>query len=461
MSKSAQTRYQKHFNHGLALAAKAAWAEAAEAFGAANSTTPHADAIANVAFCFRRLGDDLEAERHYRKALTLDPGHVGASVNLGSLLYDQGALDQAEALLMQAVRAAPNDGGALINLANVRNAQGRLDEAEALLRHCMQIHPELGETRRNLAHISLLKGDLAEGFRDYEWRLKFGDVKFAVDPSALKKPLWTGQPLAGKTLLMVTEQGLGDTLNFLRYGALVKRAGARALLTCHAHMTRLLEDCPVLDGLVRDGEKLLDYDFHVPLLSLPYRFGTTAETVPLEIPYIRMQPQWRDNWAALLGPRPQGARIGLVWAGSSTHKNDHNRSLPITRLEPLLAAASQAGAQMISLQVGGRPGDETFMAAHPEFRTLPPFGDWADTAAVVSQLDLVICVDTSIAHLAGALGKPVWVLLPFVPDWRWQMNRPDSPWYPTMRLFRQSRVGYWDDVLDTLAAGILKLKRAG
>ncbi len=259
-------------------------------------------------------------------------------------------------------------------------------------------------------------------------------------------PQWFGaEPIRGKTILLHAEQGLGDTLQFVRYVSRVAAQGARVVLEVQPALKDLISGIEGPAEVIARGEDLPEFDIHCPLLSLPLAFGTRLDTIPADIPYLTVPPDRITAWSSHL-ERSALHRVGLAWSGGRTHRNDHNRSIALTHLAPLFADPQ---IQFVSLQQELRDGDLEILQANPQ---IVHFGDelhdFADTAAVVSELDVVISVDTSVAHLAGALGKPVWILLPFAPDWRWLLDRKDSPWYPTARLFRQPKIADWDGVIE-------------
>jgi len=302
----------------------------------------------------------------------------------------------------------------------------------------------------NLALALLVQGHFPEGWEEYEWRWK---TKGLLSPrQLLPQPLWDGRPLAGRAILLHAEQGLGDTIQFIRYLPLVAQRGGRVIVECQPELQRLVQamtpDIPVLAR----GQPLPDFAFQCPLLSLPKALGTTLATIPATVPYLHADAQNVQMWRDRLAGHGSALKVGLIWAGNPHHKNDRNRSVKLASLAPL---AQVPGVQFYSLQKG---------AAAAQAKTPPPgmdlidrtddLQDFADTAAMIANLDLVIAVDTSVVHLAGALAKPVWTLLPYCPDWRWLLKRQDSPWYPTMRLFRQPEIGDWDSVIQQLAAAL-------
>ncbi len=324
---------------------------------------------------------------------------------------------------------------------------GRLDDAETHLRRALALDADGLDAHLGLARLLLLKGELSTGWVEYEWRRRKPESKLPKLPGTE----WDGSPIAGKTLLVYSEQGFGDVLQFCRYIPILAKLGARVLFAVPPQLTRLLEGLDGVTQLVTSFRPLPQCDFHVPLLSVPRLLGIAIDRVPNQVPYLRA-PVSTTPLPAPLGSR---IKIGIVWAGSPQHSNDRNRSLT---LEEMLPLAGIPGVTLYSLQAGPRVGDLA-KVSHPALvRDLSPYlKDFADTAGVVAALDLVICADTAVAHLAAALGKRVWVLTPFSPDWRWLIGREDTPWYPTMRLFRQSQPGRWDDVMARVVDELTKL----
>ena len=292
----------------------------------------------------------------------------------------------------------------------------------------------------------LLQGDFEQGWPEYEWRLlsRSGHSQASLPATAAQD----GSPLAGRTLLLHAEQGLGDTLQFIRYAARVPRDGGRVIVECQPPLLRLLAGLPHIDQVVPQARAgtLPDFDVEAPLPSLPGIFRTTLANIPADIPYLRADAGLVAHWQRELEPL-SGFKVGIAWQGSPENKGDRRRSVPLARFAAL---AEVAGVSLCSLQVGA--GTEQLAEARFAIQDLGSrFKDFADAAAAVENMNLVVCVDTSLAHLAGAMGKPVWLALPFAPDWRWLLDRQDSPWYPSMRLFRQERPGDWDGVFARLA----------
>ena len=414
-----------------------------------------AEALFGLGLVLRKLARPEEAASCFRAALARQPEHPETLVNLASTLLDLARQDEAEPLFRAALRLKPDLVPAHYGLGRALFERGFLAEAETCCRAVLRLDPGHVWSHFNLAHLLLLTGRFEEGWAHYDWRTQLpGAVRrdFAV-------PLWEGGPIEGKTLLVHTEQGFGDTLQFCRYLPLLARR-ARVVAEVPAPLFRLLASLPGLACLVVQGAPLPDFDLQCPLLSLPRRLGTTLETIPATVPYLTADPRLSAAWRARLAPLP-GLRVGLAWAGGVRPDQpelaavDARRSIALARLAPLAAIE---GVSFVSLQ----KGDAAAQAAPPTSLALHDFtgelADFADTAALIANLDLVISVDTSVAHLAGALGKPVWLLNRFDPCWRWLLGRDDSPWYPTLRQFRQPSSGDWDSVIA--AAGTALHQRA-
>jgi len=397
-----------HFNLGNALCAAGRREDALESYARALALkSDYAVAWNNRANVLRELGRSEEALAHYERALTLKPDYADALLNRGIVLSALNRHEEAEACYTRVLTLLPG-------------------HAEA--HYCVSLH-------------RLLTGDFARGWEAYEWRWRVHDAE-ALPPYA--PPLWLGQEnLAGKTILLHAEQGYGDTLQFCRYAAPVAALGARVILVVQPPLKSLLSRLAGPVQVLAAGETLPPSDYHCPLMSLPLAFHTDLQSIPGRAPYLTADPARVAAWRARLGAAA-APRVGLAWSGRPTHRNDAQRSIPLAAFAALL----EAGMTFVSLQKELRKEDQATLAAVPG---LTHFGeglqDYDDTAALIDYLDLVIAVDTSVAHLAGALGKPVWILLPSNPDWRWLLEREDSPWYPTARLFRQTRMGDWGSVI--------------
>ncbi|HYV34971.1 MAG TPA: tetratricopeptide repeat protein, partial [Gemmataceae bacterium] len=445
-------------NLGTVLFGKGKVDEAAAQFHQALRLRPDSvQAHNNLGLVFASKGKLEEAVTFYRQALVLDPTYVQAHNNLGNTLSEQGQLDAAAACYEQALRLNPHYAKASNNLGNVRKMQGRFSDALACYVQAMELDPDNVDTHVNRAYLWLVLGDWAKGWRELEWRRRNLDI-----PEPIKScPRWDGSPLTplsgereseGRTILLHAEQGLGDTIQFIRYTALVKQRGARVVVQCQAPLTRLLSMAPGIDELVAEGSPLPAFDVQAPLLSLPGIFETRVDNVPAAVPYLHADDKLIEYWRQHLEPL-RGLKIGIGWQGNPGYRADRQRSIPLAKFACL---ARMEGVQLISLQKG--TGSDQLQAVASQF----PIVDWSssldeaagafmDTAAIMKNLDLIITSDTVIAHLAGALGLPVWVALTAFPDWRWLLEREDCPWYPTMRLFRQRRFGDWDEVFDRMA----------
>ena len=407
-----------------------------------------------AAACAARLGLAAVADDFYRRALKADPRFAAAHSNYGIFLQDHGRWDEAERALGEAVRLQPAFVEAHYNLAILRGRLNRWAEAEAGHHEALRLRPDHPGARFNLGALLLARGAFEEGWPLFEAR-RDPRAPEALPPPALPFPEWTGQPLDGKSLLVWFEQGFGDEIQTARYVPWLKaRGAARVSLVCKPPLAPLFATLAGVDAVIpASGHAQIDlHDFWIPPFSIPYRAGARLETIPAEIPYLASTWDRRARWDRAL---PAGdLRIGLAWRGSAALKNDANRSLVgLSALAPLW---SVPGAVFVSLQKG--PGEEEADIAPPGQPIIPlgpQIGDFADTAAIIDQLDLVICVDTAVAHLAGALGKPCWVLLPRIgTDWRWLRDREDSPWYPTLRLFRQGAGETWDTVIARIAQAL-------
>jgi tetratricopeptide (TPR) repeat protein len=379
-----------------------------------------------------------------QEALRLRPGYADALGNLGLALLDQGRPADAEVKFRQLVQARPDNPQTHVNLGVALLRQGRVDEAAAAYQEAIRHKPAYAEAHENLARAWLALGRWREAWPEYEWRWKAKDAA----PRRFRQPRWDGDDLGGRTVLVYAEQGLGDTIQFVRYAALVRDRGGHVVLECPPPLVPLLSGSPGVEHVVGRGTPLPDFDVQVPLLSLPGLLGTyTPECVPAAVPYLSTDPRQGGRWRERLAADP-AFKVGIAWQGNPKYTGDRFRSIPLAYFARL---AEVPGVHVYSLQKG--PGTEQ-LAALPRRFAIEDLGSQLDegtgafvqTAAVVSRLDLVITSDTALAHLAGALGVPVWVALPFAADWRWLLHRPDSPWYPSMRLFRQDRPGAWDSV---------------
>ena len=409
----------------------------------------HFDSLHNLSLIRRYQGRLPEALSLTLRAREIRPGSAEVHDSLGSLLLRLNRPEEAVLCYQRAVALKPDFVKAYSNLAGALAALNRPREAIAQYRRALAHKPDYAEVQyyESLEHLRL--GDFDQGWRQYEWRWLRQDA--AAFRRNFVQPLWLGaESLAGKTILLHADQGLGCALQLVRYLPMVARAGANVILEVHRPLVRLLQQATDAAAVCTRGDALPPFDRHCPLMSLPLAFGTTVETIPMEVPYLAAPPADLARWAEL-GAERGPMRIGLAWAGNKGPANDHNRSVPLRSLLPLLGLP---GLRFVSLQKALRDGDETILDEANVPRLGEGLQDFADTAGLVSQLDLVISVDTAVAHLAGALAKPVWIMLPFSADWRWFLDRTDSPFYPTARLFRQTAIDDWDGVVASITAAL-------
>jgi tetratricopeptide (TPR) repeat protein len=398
-----------------------------------------AEAMSNLGAVRAMRGRIDDATAWYGHAIAADPQLAPAHNNLGAALAGLDRSDEAEVLHRRAIALKPDFVDAHYNLGVALQDQGRFEDALASYAKAIELKSDLVDARWNRAYLLLTLGRYADGWREHEWRWR----RKEQPPRSYPQPLWRGEPLDGRTVLLHAEQGLGDALQFMRYVPLVAGCGGKVTLQVPAPLLRLAKaSLGDRAQVLADGDVLPAFDLHSPLLSLPLAFGTTLETIPADVPYVTVDPAAAARWRERVGDG-KGLKVGLVWAGNAMHKNDRNRSVALDRLAPLFGAA---GVRWFSLQVGERKADLARLPAGTIADLSDGLTDFAETAAAMAGLDLLIAADTAAAHLAGALAKPVWVLVPFVPDWRWLVGREDSPYYPTARLFRQPARGDWDSV---------------
>jgi len=388
----------------------------------------------------RKLKQFEEAASAHRRAIACKPDYPDAHNNLGGALSDLGRLEEALACYRRAIQLVPKKVDFLINLAGMLQALGRVEQAITTLEQVIASHPENAEAQWDLALVRLLSGDFERGWKGYEWRWRA-----RIDPPVFAEPLWQGEPLNGKTILLYTEQGYGDVIQFIRYLPMVVARGGRVLLEIHPDLKNLLDRMPGISQLVIRDEPRPHFDVQYPLLSLPYLFQTTLDTLPSSESYLQPDPILKKAWGERFR-NYSGLRVGLVWGGNPNVKNDRWRS---PRLAPLLPLLETSGVHFFGLQKGDGRKDLVGRSMPPSFIDLgEEIQDFSDTAAILSNLDLLITSCTSTVHLAGALGRPTWVLLHFSADWRWFLKREDTPWYPSVRLFRQSGPHQWEALVS-------------
>jgi tetratricopeptide (TPR) repeat protein len=448
-----------HLNLGEALHEMSRFDDAIESYQRVFLLQPNdAGAYNNLGVTLTAKGLMDEAITAFQGALALNADYAEAHNNLGNALCECGRWDEAAAAFRRALVLMPDSPEAHANLGNVLLANGRVEQALACNRELVARRPDLAIAHWNLAHALLLAGQFEEGWREYEWR-------FPINSSRrdLSAPRWDGTAAIGETILLHAEQGLGDTLHFFRYVPLVgARSGAgRVLLECQASLVRLLSQSAGsgVEIIARDPSlsvPSISFDRQLPLLSLPLVLQE-FEPVSSTHSYLRADPDACARWRERLAPRPS-FRIGFAWKGNPTHKEDHRRSINLDRFMPLLRLP---GICFYSLQIGTDSRESHQLADAGLFDLTNYITDFADTAALMSELDLIITVDTATAHLAGALGRPVWVLLPLLPDWRWGLKGNQTRWYPTMRLFRQESAGDWEAVLSRAMFALTAIAREG
>jgi len=475
-----------HYNLGTALRNAERLEEAVASFRHSLAADPApAETHYNLANALRDLKRVDEAEASYREAIRRKPGYLKAMINLGNLLTGLKRREESIAVLRETVALHPRSPRSHLNLGTALRDAGRFAEAIAPLetsvaldpnaadaqnllgtayqshaefdraaRHyqlALSLNPKLGDAHFSYGTHLLREGDLERGFPEYDWRWKCK----SFSTRTFERPPWNGEPLAGRTILLHAEQGLGDTLQFVRYVADVRRLGGRVILECQPALVKLLSSVEGVDELIPAGTPVPAHDVHCPLLSVPGVLHLKMDEL-WRGPYLNVEPARAERWRARLSEY-SGLRVGVCWRGNPEHLFDRQRSFG---LEPLAPLATIPGIRWISLQKGSGETQEVQQTAlnlvdlGPE---LDADGAFLDTAAVVAGLDLVITADTSIAHLAGALGAPVWLALSAHNDWRWFSGREDSPWYPSMRLFRQSRLDRWDDVFERIGSALVEL----
>jgi tetratricopeptide (TPR) repeat protein len=491
---------------------------ARDAYGRALALRPdHVDALYNCGNLENAAGEPEQAESFYRRAIAARPGHQGALNNLGLLLHkmgdhegaaaiyrqalshddtlppthnnlgnalrDSGALEQSLASYRRAValdaelcdgwrnlsvalqkmhlmedavdparRALalePDNPELLLNLGTLMIRLGQMKKGADAFDRALAIRPDYAEAHWNRAHVQLMHGGFREGWREYEWRLRCPGLN--AYGRTFDAPRWDGGTLTGKRILIHSEQGFGDTLQFVRFLPQVKQRGGTVIFEAHKALIRLFDGIEGADELVHSGENLPEFDCYAPLLSLPFLFGAEENSIPAA-PALHVPAAPPIDL-----PESGNKRIGLVWAGRPQHGNDRNRSMALSHIKPLF---ENERCDFFSLQLGPARGQIEQEDQQSNLTDLSEhLTDFAATASLIEQLDLVIAVDTAVAHLAGSLGKPVWLMLPFVPDWRWMLHRSDTPWYPTMRLFRQPAAGNWAAAVEEARIALAEFVR--
>jgi hypothetical protein len=417
----------------------------------------HPQARLNRGLALAALARHEEAVAEFDAALAMSPGNPAAHYNRGISLFNLGRYGDAVAAYDNALSIAPDHVKALNNRGLTLQALNRHDEALASYSKALAIRKDYADAHFNQALALLTIGDFRRGFEQYEWRWR--RTGMPAQGRSYGRPLWLGEyPLQRSTILLHAEQGLGDTIQFARYVPLLARTGAKVVLEVQPQLAPLLVQLEGAAGVVARGDPFPPFDVHCPLGSLPLALKTEPATIPAEGPYVRADDariaKWRARIAALDRPR-----VAVAWSGNAQHINDRNRSIALSCLAPLWSAAS---VRFIGIQRELRGEDAELLTREPRVMQIgAELDDFADTAAVIALVDLVISVDTSVAHLAGAMGRPVWILLPFSPDWRWTLSGDSSRWYPSARLFRQPSLGDWDSVIGRLRGELDRFAREG
>ena len=438
-------------NRGLTLLELERFEEALASCDRALTLRPdYPEALSNRGNALRQLKRFEEALASYDRALALRPDYAGALSNRGLILHELKRFDESMASYDRALSVRPDHVEALLNRGNALSELRRFGEALASYDRALTLRPDYAEAHLNEALTRLLVGEFEDGWEKHEWRWETKQHRSAR--RGFTQPLWTGREnIADKAVLLHAEQGLGDTIQFCRYVPLVAERAARVILEVQRPLHELMSTLCGATQILSRGDPLPDFDMHCPLLSLPLAFGTRFESIPSTTPYLHTPTHTLRHWTTRLGS-PDRPRVGICWAGSPNFKGDLSRSIGLSPMLPLLA---NTDVQFFGLQKDLRAGDTEILRRNPQITHL---GDeietFSDTAAVISSMDLVISSDTSVVHLAGALGKPIWILLQCVPDWRWLLDREDSPWYPTARLFRQDETRDWDSVIARVRAAL-------
>lgn len=398
-----------------------------------------------------KTGRYAEALSEVDRLLAMAQPSASLLVNRSVPLERMGRYEEALACIESALALEPAQRLALVNRATILLGQVRVREAVAAAQEGLRWHPEDGDLHWTLGMGLLLLGELQKGWAESEWRTR--SVAFTGKLLVLGQPRWRGESLAGRTIFLHAEQGFGDNIQFVRFVPEVARRAASVLLLVSPDLEPLVRgSLPANCTILAHNSVLPPVDFHCPLMSVPAVLGTTLETIPADVPYLHAEPAAVEKWRARLGAG--GLKVGIAWSGNPRHANDHNRSMSLATFR----SAAADGCRYFTVQPDTREGDREALASWQEATDIgAELRDFADTAALMNALDMVITVDTSVAHLAGALGRPVWILVPYGPDWRWMLDRTDSPWYPTARLYRQTARGDWASVLARVKSDLAAL----
>jgi len=434
---------EAYYNRSIALTDLKRLEEALASYDRATALKPdYAEAYNNRGNALKDLKRPEDALASYDRAIAMKPDYAEAHNNRGDALVELKRPEEALSSCDRAIALKPDFAEAHCNRGNALTELKRPEDALASYDKAIELRPDFAEAHWNQSLCMLLMGRFEQGLRQYEWRKKRAEP---LGIRSFPQPLWLGEEnIKGKTLFVYWEQGLGDTIQFYRYAKLVEALGAKVIMSVQQPLRGLLKQISPTVQIIGPNEVPTDFDYHCPLLSLPLALGTTLETIPAERQYIKADEELRSVWSARLPPRTK-PRIGLVWSGGTVYKSDHDRSTELKTFLPILST----DADWICLQKEVRQKD---LAVLRQVGGITYFGDdvgdFSNTAALLDLMDLVITTDTNIPHLAGAMGKPVWLLLSYNPDWRWLLDRNDSPWYRSARLFRQQQIGNWAGVID-------------
>jgi tetratricopeptide (TPR) repeat protein len=441
------------FGLAFVLGAKGHKDEAIKYYRKALKINPQfADAAFNLAGVYQEMCQFNEAIHYYEMSIRLNPEFASAHSNLGSILQQQGRFEEAIDLYQKALEFNPNLISAYNNMGLAFQEKGLYDKAMECYKTALSFDSRHPAVHFNTGVLLLLHGDYEKGWPEYEWRKQMTGYQSRY----FNQPMWDGSGLSGKRLLLYNEkgyEGFGDTIQFIRYAGRLAESGARIIVECRQELKSLLMTAEGIEDVIAEGDRMPYFDLHCPFLSLPLILETKLEDIPSYVPYLKTDFSTLKKWEERLRHDDSSFKVGIAWAGDPGHPRYQYRSCSLGQFAPF---AQVQGISVYSLQKGTAAIEEKPPAGLNFFDCREDIVDFLDTAALIENLDLVISVDTAVAHLAGALGKPVWTLLPFVPDWRWLLNRDDSPWYPTMRLFRQPSAGDWDSAISHIAAELKK-----
>jgi FKBP-type peptidyl-prolyl cis-trans isomerase 2 len=443
----------QYFSIGVYLQDRDELDEAIKSYGKAIAIDPSmTEAYYNCGVACQKKGMLQEAIPFYQQVLELNPNHEKACLNLGISFKETGQYDEAEKYFERALQIKPDYDIAYYNLGNISYFNGRFEEARQFYEKAISINPEYADAHWNIALIDLLLGNYKDGWKGYEWRWKLEGLDLKKQISL---PVWDGSDIRGKRLIIVTEQGFGDTIQFVRYIPMVKEQGIQVFFQCQKELIPLLQHRSDIQEVFELRSTLPEADFSCHLLSLSRIFDTTLENIPSSVPYILPSDAQIKKWGERIAEERGRLKIGIAWVGNPDLARSYYRSCTLQEFSPLMGLE---GIVFYSLQKGEAANEANEI---PKGLILTDYtneiNDFAETAGLLYNLDLVISIDTAVAHLAGAMGKPVWTLLPFIPDWRWLLDREDSPWYPTMRLFRQPSPGDWTSVISKVKHELAKM----